>query len=134
MIVHQVYAQIYENKVQNVIVCDNYEMANYLARACYGDDAFSVDCLQYPCGIGDTYVDGIFYRSEAETGELEEIPRKPTQEEQVERLTIMNVTLESQLTDTQLALVEQYEENLALQEEVTNTQLALCEIYERMEV
>ena len=47
MIVHQVYAMIYEEEVKNVFVCDNYEMANYLARATYGDDAFSVDCLQY---------------------------------------------------------------------------------------
>lgn len=38
--------------------------------------------------------------------------------------------LESQLTDTQMALCEQYEANLALQDEVTNTQMALCELYE----
>ena len=42
--------------------------------------------------------------------------------------------LEEELTDTQLALAEQYEENLALQEEVTNTQLALVELYEGGEV
>lgn len=40
--------------------------------------------------------------------------------------------VQTELTDTQLALVEQYEENLALQEEVTNTQLALTEVYETM--
>lgn len=40
------------------------------------------------------------------------------------------VCLQVQLTDTQMALCEQYEANLALQEEVTNTQLALCELYE----
>lgn len=38
--------------------------------------------------------------------------------------------LQSQVTDLQLALCEQYEENLALQDEVTNTQLALVELYE----
>lgn len=38
--------------------------------------------------------------------------------------------LQEQLTDTQMALCEQYETNLALQEEVTNTQMALCELYE----
>ena len=42
--------------------------------------------------------------------------------------------LEGELTDTQLALAEQYEENLSLQEEVTNTQLALVELYEGGEV
>lgn len=38
--------------------------------------------------------------------------------------------LQDEVTALQLALVEQYEENLALQEEVTNTQMALCELYE----
>ena len=38
--------------------------------------------------------------------------------------------LEEELTNTQLALIEQYEENLTLHEEVTNTQLALVELYE----
>lgn len=49
-------------------------------------------------------------------------------------LEAKNTELELQLTDAQLALCEQYEENLALQEELTNTQLALCEIYEEMGV
>ena len=38
--------------------------------------------------------------------------------------------LEEQLTDTQVALTEQYEVNLALSEEVTNLQNAVCELYE----
>lgn len=42
--------------------------------------------------------------------------------------------LEGELTNTQLALAEQYEENLSLQEEVTNIQLALVELYEGGEV
>ena len=49
----------------------------------------------------------------------EPVDPEPTEEE-----------LQSQVTDLQLALCEQYEENLALQDEVTNTQLALCELYE----
>jgi hypothetical protein len=38
--------------------------------------------------------------------------------------------LQDEVTALQLALCDQYEENLALQEEVTNTQLALVELYE----
>lgn len=38
--------------------------------------------------------------------------------------------LEHALTESQLALTEQFEINLALQEEVTNTQIALAEIFE----
>lgn len=32
MIVHQVFAIVYEKFVQNIIVCDNYELANQIAR------------------------------------------------------------------------------------------------------
>ena len=105
MIVHQVYAMIYEKEVKNVFVCDNYEMANYLARATYGDDAFSVDCLQYPCQIGDKYIDNRFYKSDGTTL----IEYVPTQEQQVEQLNREKAALQEELTNTQLALTELYE-------------------------
>lgn len=132
MVAHNVYAQIYKGIVQNTIICEEYELANELSRASYGDGAFAVDCLQYPCQIGDRYHDGIFFR----VVEGEEIPIKcvPTQEEQVAMLDVENAALKEQVTSLQLALIEQYEENLTLQEEVTNTQLALVELYEGMEV
>ena len=47
-----------------------------------------------------------------------------------------NATIEklvSQLTETQMALCEQYESKLELEEEVTNTQMAICEVYEALE-
>nr|DAJ09692.1 MAG TPA: hypothetical protein [Caudoviricetes sp.] len=62
MVIHQVFAQIFEEEIKNIIVCDNYEMANWLSRTAYGDTAFSVDCLQYPCQAGDRYRDGVFYK------------------------------------------------------------------------
>lgn len=101
MIVHQVYAQIHEGTVQNVIVCDNYEMANWLAKSCYGDEAFAVDCLQYPCGIGNKYRDGAFYHV-YEDGAKTIIEPMPTAEQQV-------TTLEERLTEAQLALTELFE-------------------------
>jgi len=122
-----VFAQIHEGIVQNVIVCEDYETANWLARQVYGDDAFALDCLQYPCAAGDIYRDGRLYRKDPETGEETEIEYLPTSEEQV-------ATLTDELTSTQLALTEQYEENVDLQGELTNMQLALAELYERMEV
>ena len=85
MIVHQVFAQIHNNKVKNVIVCDNYELANWLARATYGPEAVAVDCLQYPCGPGDNYRDGVFYKV-LEDGTEQEINYVPTQEQQVQQL------------------------------------------------
>ena len=130
MIVHQVYALISEETVQNICVCDDYEMANYIARASYGSDAFAVDCLQYYCAIGDSYRDGNFYHLNEETGEEEVVKYSPTQEQQVDTLTNELATTQEDLTQTQLALVESYEENIALQEEVTNVELALVELYE----
>lgn len=113
MVVHQVFAQIFEGEVKNILVCDNYELANWLSRQAYGDGAVAVECSQYPCMIGDTYHDGCFFRLDPDTGEEVQIPYIPTQEQQVEALEA---------------------ENAALQQQITDTQLALCEIYEGMEV
>ena len=85
MIVHQVFAQIFDETVQNVMVCDNYELANYITRCTYGDTAFAVDCLQYPCGIGDKYHDSKFYKIDEE-GKETEIAYVPTEEQQVSML------------------------------------------------
>lgn len=87
MIVHQVFAQIYNGEVKNIIVSDNYDMANWLARGAYGDSAFAVDCLQYPCGPGDHYYDGKFWKVDDDGNEVEEIAYVPTQEQQVSNLT-----------------------------------------------
>lgn len=68
-------------------------------------------------------------RSEEEIAEeIAGFPAPP--ETDAEKIT----RLEAELAAVRLALAEQYEENLALQEEVTNTQLALCELYENAEV
>lgn len=132
MIVHQVYAHIYDKTVQNVIVCQDYELANYLARCAYGNTGFAVDCLQYPCQIGDKYINGIFYSIDPQTGEPTPIQYVPTQEQQVKQLQADKAVLEKELTSTQFALTEQYEMNIALDKEVTNTQIALTKLYERM--
>ena len=90
MIVHQVYAMIdEEGTVQNIMVCDNYEDANQIVRAVYGDNAIAVDCLQYPCQEGDKYHDGKFWHVE-EDGTETEIPYVPTQEQQVAVLQSLN--------------------------------------------
>lgn len=88
MIVHQVFATVYEETVQNIIVCDNYELANQIARGTYGNEAIAVDCLQYPCFIGCKYKNGKFYDLEDN-----EIAYVPTQEQQVATLQQINKTL-----------------------------------------
>lgn len=88
MIVHQVFAIVHEEIVQNIIVCDNYELANQIARGTYGESAVAVDCLQYPCMIGGTYKDGKFYGLDGN-----EIAYVPTQEQQVQTLQQVNELL-----------------------------------------
>lgn len=95
MLVHQVFAMISEEAVQNVVVADNYEEANRVARAVYGDEAMAVDCLQYPCQIGDKYIDGIFYREDGITP----IEYIPTQEQQVAQLQADNDELTIAMAD-----------------------------------
>ena len=95
MVAQQVFALIYDETVQNVCVGDNYEDINRVARCVYGDEAFAVDCMQYPCSIGDKYIDNVFYtyvyNDEGEkTEELKPIEYVPTQEQQVAILTNEN--------------------------------------------
>lgn len=99
MIVHQVYAIIdTEGIVQNIMVCENYEEANLIARASYNDQAIAVDCLQYPCGLGDRYHDGRFWHV-GEDGKETEIAYVPTQEQQV-------AVLQAENNELTLALAE----------------------------
>lgn len=88
MIVHQVFAIVHEETVQNIIVCDNYEFANQIARGTYGNEAIAVDCLQYRCFKDCKYKNGKFYDLEDK-----EIPYVPTQEQQVATLQQMNKIL-----------------------------------------
>lgn len=55
-------------------------------------------------------------------------------ETDIEKIQKRAAELEAELADTQLALAEQYEENLATREELANLQLALVELYEGKEV
>ena len=83
MVVDQVFAHILDNKIKNVIVCDNYEVANQLARSIDGQNAIAVECTQYPCGIGDFYIDNSFhYRDKDDPNKVgDPVPRKNTAEE-----------------------------------------------------
>ena len=83
MVVHQVFAHILDNKIKNAIVCDNYEVANQLARSIYGQNAIAVECTQYPCGIGDFYIGNSFhYRDKDDPNKVgDPVPRKNTAEE-----------------------------------------------------
>lgn len=93
---NQIFSLINDNKIKNTIVCDNYEIANQIAKINYGDNAIAVDTTLYPVSIGDNYIDGSFYRNN------EVIKRNLTEEERIAELN-------EQLTAAQLALCELYE-------------------------
>ena len=95
MVAHEVYAHIHDGVVQNVVVAYSYEDANRVAKAVYGNDAIAVDCLQYPCEIGDKYIDGVFYKADGITP----IEYIPTQEQQVKQLQRENAELTLALAD-----------------------------------
>ena len=118
-------------KVYNIEMHISYEEANRFARSIYGEGA-GADEYRYLVTIGDIKKNGIYYNV-LEDGTLSAAEYIPSEEEKINVLQLANDTLDEQLTETQMALAEQYEVNLALNEEVTNTQLALTELYESKE-
>lgn len=62
MVAQRVFAEIIEEVIRNVMVCEEYEMANWLARATYGQDAIAVEITDIPARIGDKYKNGCFYK------------------------------------------------------------------------
>lgn len=92
---NQIFSLINDNTVQNIIVCDNYEIANQIAKAQYGDAAMAVDTTYYPLQQGCRYVDGIFYEADGVTV----IDRNPTHEEEIAALQADNATMTEYLVD-----------------------------------
>ncbi len=120
-----------DGKIYNIEMHTSYEEANQFARNIYGDGAVA-DEYRYLVQIGDIKKDGKFYNI-LEDGSTQEATYIPSDEENIEILKSQNTSLSNQLTETQLALTEEYETNLSLADEVTNTQLALTELYELKE-
>jgi len=82
MYTKQTFAIIKDEIIKQDIVCDNYELANQLARRVYGDDAIAVDSSQYPVGEGDYYINGNFYFKDKKTL----VTRENTLEEQMDAI------------------------------------------------
>lgn len=96
---NQIFSLIHEDEIKNTIVCDNFEVANQIARITYGEDAIAVDTTLYPVTLGDRYIDGIFYRGD------EVILRNPTEAERI--TAIEEKQMESELDiDFRLSMLE----------------------------
>lgn len=88
----QTFAIIKDGAVIQDMVCENYTIANEVARAQCGEEAFAVESTQYPVSAGDYYKDGIFYFKDGIT----EIPRTPTAEEMAAEAREKNEALQQQ--------------------------------------
>ncbi len=99
----RIWAQIDSHGVvQNRMVCDNYEEANRITRCTFGDESLAVEINQWNVDIGNKYIDGIFYRTDPETGENIECEYIPDTEE----MASQNF---NDITDVQEAIAEVYE-------------------------
>ncbi|GLB26639.1 hypothetical protein LXJ15735_28800 [Lacrimispora xylanolytica] len=119
------FALIYKNEVKNICICENYELANVLARASHGDSAFAEDTTNYATAIGDKYENGIFYHK-LEDGTFEEAMYIPTERENI-------IDLQSKLIQSQLVITETYENKTTLEEKILTLQQIIADLYEKME-
>lgn len=119
------FALIYDGFVKNRFECENYELANILARASFGEKAFAVESTRFATNIGDKYEDGIFYHI-LEDGSLEEVMYIPTEKENI-------ADLQSKLIQSQLVITETYENKLTLEEKILTLQQIIADLYEKME-
>jgi hypothetical protein len=100
---------VVKNLIQNIIVCDNYEVANQLSVATYGEGAIAVDTTLYPVGIGDEYRDGVFYSVDGEV-----VNRNLTEAENI-------VALQSELVKAKADNITALEAIAALYEKMSAT-------------
>ena len=108
MVVHQIFAFILGEDIKNIVVCDNYELANQLSRAMLGNEAFAEDCTQYPVSIGDKFLGKRFVFKDGVTL----VPRMNSAEEDAREVQSKIVALNEQQaelsvdTDYRLSLLE----------------------------
>lgn len=81
--------------VENCIVADNFEIANKIARASYGDTALAIDTTRIPVHIGDVYMNETFYNINGEAVEPNptEAETIKKQQREINKLTSQNDTL-----------------------------------------
>lgn len=126
MIIESKFALIYENEVKNVFICENYELANVLARASFGDEAFAIDTTYHACSIGDIYERGVFYNKLSD-GTLKESPKIPSPEEKISELQV-------KLESAQSSLILEYEHKVELESKIEQLTNMITGLYEKMEV
>ena len=94
------------NTVQNIIVCDNYTVANELAKLSYGEEAYAVDSTRYPVTFGDTHVEGIFYHNGDPVVALKTDSEKITELESIANAINLRQAEAEADTDFRLSMLE----------------------------
>ena len=92
--------------VQNIAMFENYEDANVITRAVYGDNAFAAE-YRYavrPGGV-DRFHDGRFF-SVAEDGTETEAEYIPTEQDKINMLQAENAQLKAESNELTLAMAE----------------------------
>lgn len=100
-IAQRVWAFIADSKVKNTIVCDNYPMADMLAKTTLGNEAFAVEITQIPTCIGHSYIDGIFKDLNGDV-----IDPLPTTEQEVVALRAENEALRQSQSEQDTIIME----------------------------
>ena len=110
----QNFALIADGKIKDIVVCDDYNVANQIAQNVHGQGATAADVTHYALEVGDEYDNGKFYR------DGKEIQPLPSVEDKLNELNAAAESLEEAACD----LDGLYAQRLADIEE------ALCEISE----
>lgn len=95
---NQIFSLISDSVVQNIVVCDNYEVANEIARIQYGETAYAVDTTHYPLSIGYKHIDGFFYEEDGVT----KVFQNPTADEEAKAALDIATSLEARQVETEL--------------------------------
>lgn len=112
MWLNQIFSLINDNEIKNIIVCDNYELAQQLARETLGSGAIAIDTTLYAVSVGDIYENGLFYRKSSyvidgiECEEKIEIPKNKTEAESIELLKAENEELKTTVSNLENSTVE----------------------------
>lgn len=97
MLVHQIYAIIKKETIDNIIVCENYTIANDLAKM-IDKESIAVDVTYYPVRIGDKYVEGLF----RDKNNNEIINAMPTEKESINILKKDSATKDTKILDLEM--------------------------------
>ncbi|WP_124067378.1 hypothetical protein [Clostridium sp. E02] len=84
--IHSVYAKVVDNTIVDIMVCNDYELANRIARATHGDTATAICIDDYSVGIGDKFHDNQFFTISDDGAEIA-IEQVSTTEDDVKELT-----------------------------------------------